>query len=179
MGPQGPQGATGATGPQGPEGPQGQTGLTGATGGIGPRGSVGAIGPKGDPGAPGTPGTAGLKGDNGDPGDTGPKGDTGASGSNGADSPLIPYVTVDTGKINGLDGPHIIFGKEGTGVNVHVRDGSGGTDGAVNGLGNLIVGYNEDSGDTRSGSHNLVVGQGRGSSSRTDPGFGGRINRVG
>jgi hypothetical protein len=47
-----------------------------------------------------------------------------------------------------------------TGVNVHVRSGSGSTDGTINGLGNLIIGYNEDAGDdaTRTGSHNLVVG---------------------
>jgi hypothetical protein len=47
-----------------------------------------------------------------------------------------------------------------TGCNVHIRDGSGDTDGDVNGLGNLIVGYNElrGSGDDRSGSHNIVVG---------------------
>ncbi len=47
-----------------------------------------------------------------------------------------------------------------TGVNVHVRDGTGNTDGTVNGLGNLIIGYNEDNGNdaTRTGSHNLVVG---------------------
>jgi len=53
-------------------------------------------------------------------------------------------------------GDDVVF----TGVNVHVRDGSGNTDGAVNGLGNLIVGYNEDVGDdaVRSGSHNLIVG---------------------
>ena len=47
-----------------------------------------------------------------------------------------------------------------TGVNVHVRDGSGDTDGTVNGLGNLIVGYNENrtSGSIKTGSHNLIVG---------------------
>ena len=45
------------------------------------------------------------------------------------------------------------------GVNLHVRSGSGATDGSVNGAGNLIVGYNEfDEFDDRSGSHNLVVG---------------------
>ena len=45
-------------------------------------------------------------------------------------------------------------------VNVHIRSGSGATDGAVNGRGNLIVGYNEDAGSDayRAGSHNLVVG---------------------
>ncbi len=46
------------------------------------------------------------------------------------------------------------------GVNVQVVDGSGDTDGDVNGVGNLIVGYNEDSStaEVRSGSHNLIIG---------------------
>jgi hypothetical protein len=46
------------------------------------------------------------------------------------------------------------------GVNVHVRNGSGSTD-STNGLGNLIVGYNErrnDGTDNRNGSHMLVLG---------------------
>lgn len=45
-----------------------------------------------------------------------------------------------------------------SGVNVQVVSGSGETFGAVNGRGNLIVGYNENAGDVRTGSHNLVVG---------------------
>ena len=47
-----------------------------------------------------------------------------------------------------------------SGVNVHIVDGSGTTGDDVNGLGNLIVGYNElrGSGDDRTGSHNIVVG---------------------
>ena len=47
-----------------------------------------------------------------------------------------------------------------TDVNVNIRSGSGFTDGAVNGRGNLIVGYNElrGSGDIRTGSHNIIVG---------------------
>lgn len=49
-----------------------------------------------------------------------------------------------------------------SGVNVQVVNGSGSTDGAVNGLGNLIVGYNELRGaggtNVRIGSHNLIVG---------------------
>jgi len=46
------------------------------------------------------------------------------------------------------------------GVNVHITNGSGTTSGTVNGLGNLIVGYNETRGaeDDRSGSHNIIVG---------------------
>ncbi|HVK06471.1 MAG TPA: hypothetical protein VM490_23570 [Armatimonadaceae bacterium] len=61
-----------------------------------------------------------------------------------------------------------------TGTNVHVRSGQGATNGRPdapldpaagesNGLGNLIVGYNETDGfygDERGGSHNLVVGIG-------------------
>ncbi len=46
------------------------------------------------------------------------------------------------------------------GVNLHVNNGTGQAD-LVNGLGNLIVGYNlprGDGSDWRSGSHNLVVG---------------------
>lgn len=48
-----------------------------------------------------------------------------------------------------------------SGVNVQVVDGSGDTEGDVNGKGNLIIGYNEFdqfSGIARNGSHNLIVG---------------------
>ena len=46
-----------------------------------------------------------------------------------------------------------------TGVNVRIVNGTGTTDGTTNGLGNLIVGYNEiRGGDNRTGSHNIVVG---------------------
>ena len=44
-----------------------------------------------------------------------------------------------------------------TGVNVHVRNGSGDTY-TANSLGNVIVGYNENA-LSRAGSHNLVVGK--------------------
>lgn len=45
-------------------------------------------------------------------------------------------------------------------VNVHIRSGSGSTTGAVNGRGNLVVGYDEarTSGSAKTGSHNLVLG---------------------
>jgi hypothetical protein len=48
-----------------------------------------------------------------------------------------------------------------TGANLHIRSGSGSTGGTINGLGNLIVGYNEAraSGSVRTGSHNLIVGR--------------------
>jgi flagellar capping protein FliD len=72
---------------------------------------------------------------------------------------LGPYVSVDSGVENGLKGPHVIF----SGVNVHILSGSGATVDKT-GLGNLVVGYDEDSLDSstidgnRSGSHDLVVG---------------------
>jgi hypothetical protein len=54
------------------------------------------------------------------------------------------------------DGDNVVFDK----CNVYIRSGSGQTDGAVNGLGNLIIGYNESTGENlkRTGSHNLVIG---------------------
>jgi len=49
------------------------------------------------------------------------------------------------------------------GANVQIVSGSGTTDSAVDGTGNLIVGYNElrlaPAPNDRSGSHNLVVGK--------------------
>lgn len=47
-----------------------------------------------------------------------------------------------------------------TGANLHVENGSGTTAGEPNGLGNVIIGYNEarDTDSRRTGSHNLVIG---------------------
>jgi len=74
---------------------------------------------------------------------------------------LGKYVKIDTNSISGVNGPHILI----TGANVHVRSGSGATDNNVApfaGLGNLIIGYNENTTPTptlvRTGSHNLVGG---------------------
>jgi hypothetical protein len=53
------------------------------------------------------------------------------------------------------EGNDVIF----EGCNVHIRSGAGYTGAPVNGLGNLVVGYNEAfPDDDRTGSHNLVVG---------------------
>ena len=49
------------------------------------------------------------------------------------------------------------------GANFHVRSGAG-TTASTNGLGNLIVGYNEGGG-ARTGSHNIVLGRDLGFSS--------------
>jgi hypothetical protein len=72
---------------------------------------------------------------------------------------LAKYVKVDAKDINGLKGPHVIFHH----ANVHVESGYGTTfeAGGLTGLGNLIVGYNEEAtvgSRVGSGSHNLVVG---------------------
>lgn len=75
---------------------------------------------------------------------------------------LTQFQIVVAGEINGLAGPHLIF----EGVNLHIESGSGFTDdgGSPSGLGNLVVGYNEEppalvAGD-RDGSHNIVLGPG-------------------
>lgn len=53
------------------------------------------------------------------------------------------------------DGTHVYV----TGANLYIQSGDGSTSGAVNGLGNLIVGYDEDDGgNDKSGSHNLILG---------------------
>jgi hypothetical protein len=90
---------------------------------------------------------------------------------------LGPFVNVDPNPEVGVIGPNIIF----SGANIHILSGSGRTDdnGNATGLGNLIIGYDEDPfglpnvpgfghppgapplkpGD-RGGSHNLVIGSG-------------------
>jgi len=45
-----------------------------------------------------------------------------------------------------------------TGQNLQVVSGAGATYSPTNGTGNIIIGYNEDDDDDRSGSHNLVIG---------------------
>lgn len=79
----------------------------------------------------------------------------------GNESALAPFVHVEQGEVAGVRGPNIIL----RGANVWVQSGSGATDddGTLTGLGNLIVGYDGSSwagNGNRSGSHNLVVGDG-------------------
>ncbi len=64
---------------------------------------------------------------------------------------LLDYLSVDTATDS------VVF----DGANVHIQSGAGSTNATVNGLGNLFVGYNEDSGAgfDRTGSHNLIVGR--------------------
>ena len=109
---------------------------------------------------------------------------------------LAPFVSVDPNPAVGVIGPNIIF----SGANIHIRSGSGSTDDGGNprGLGNLIIGYDEDpknplTGDSslglptimqtsgfpsplnpgdRGGSHNLVIG---GGNRFTQTAFGGFV----
>ena len=107
----------------------------------------------------------------------------GGGTTNPALTELAKYVKVDPGTINGLKGPHVIFHH----ANVHVESGSGvvpeyeilangsvrARPNALNGLGNLIVGYNDATvpqGYVNSASHNLVVG-----SSHTFTSLGGAV----
>lgn len=62
---------------------------------------------------------------------------------------LLSYLSVDTST------DAVTF----SGANVLIQSGVGSTAGAVNGTGNLIVGYDEG-GSNKTGSHNLVVGPG-------------------
>jgi len=108
----------------------------------------GAVGPRGDKGDPGPKGDMGAPGPKGDPGPQGPPGTN-----------FLPCAS--------QVGTEVFF----TGCNVNIRSGSGSTDGAVNGLGNLIVGYNANTGaHDRSGSHNVVVGD-----EHTYSSFGGLV----
>jgi hypothetical protein len=83
---------------------------------------------------------------------------TSPAGGGGGVPGLEKYLFIETGDKNGLAGPHIVF----RGVNVHVQNGQNSTV-VKNGLGNLIIGYDESPsggvGVNRTGSHNLVGGQ--------------------
>jgi uncharacterized coiled-coil protein SlyX len=76
---------------------------------------------------------------------------------------LKEYVRLVPGTMQGVRGPNLIF----EGVNVHIRNKRSSTT-TVDGLGNLIIGYNEIGDEAglfypppiRSGSHNLIVGSG-------------------
>ncbi len=64
---------------------------------------------------------------------------------------------------NGTYGPFTVTGTDVylTGYNLHIQSGAGTTNATPNGLGNLIVGYNATrggSGDRRTGSHNIILG---------------------
>jgi hypothetical protein len=80
-------------------------------------------------------------------------GGTGAAPSCGAGTTAVLAPTFVASGVGGL--PTVEF----SGVNVQIVSGSGSTSGAVNGKGNLVVGYAENANAfARTGSNNLVVG---------------------
>jgi hypothetical protein len=126
-------------------------------------------------------GAAGVPGPQGEPGPEGPAGPTGPQGPQGLPGAAAPDQTAAiaalSARVAALEtllagvtrsGNDIVI----DGANLHIRSGSGATGGAVNGLGNLVIGYNESrgEGDIRSGSHNLVIGSQQNYSS-----FGGLV----
>jgi hypothetical protein len=67
---------------------------------------------------------------------------------------ILPHITFSSSGVGGK--PTIKF----TGVNLQVVSGSGATNGAVNGVGNLVLGYDENpAGRAQTGSHDLILGQ--------------------
>jgi hypothetical protein len=83
-------------------------------------------------------------------------GDLNTKVDNGVVPDLKKYVSVNTNDMNGVKGPNLVF----RGVNVHVQSGAGATADTTSGLGNLVVGYNEQASpdQVRLGAHNLVGG---------------------
>jgi hypothetical protein len=137
----------------------------GLTGPAGPAGPSGARGPAGFPGPPGPQGLPGT------PADPGIESQVAALAARlDAIEPRVGPMSLED------DGMVVRF----TGVNVQIVSGSGATDGATNGLGNLIVGYDEQR-DTdnerplavRTGSHNVVVGP-----AHQYVGFGGLVSGI-
>lgn len=124
-------------------GPQGDPGEAGTQGPAGPIGPQGPAGPIGLTGATGPMGPAGPQGPQGDPGDPG----------------IEPTVA---DKVTALMDVLSYSANTWTfeGVNVKIVSGAGYTSATPNGLGNLIIGYNEASSrtDMCTGSHNLIVG---------------------
>ena len=120
--------------------------------------TIGSIGARGEPGPAGATGA------------TGPQGPPGPPGAPGADHSAViavmqEVITGLSARVKALE--TLLAGVSRSeadiiieGANLHIRSGSGATAGPVNGLGNLIVGYNElrGDGDNRSGSHNIIVG---------------------
>jgi hypothetical protein len=106
----------------------------------------------------GKEGKPGPTGEAGQQGETGPEGKTGAEGFTSAEAEtlksILPYVKYVASGVGGK--PTIQF----SGVNVQVVSGADKTSAAVNGEGNLVVGYDENPGKhEQTGSHNLILGE--------------------
>jgi hypothetical protein len=132
--------------------------------------TIGAAGPQGAPGPKGDPGPQGIPGPQGPPGPDVTAQIAALQTQVAALSAQVSAVSTQaqalTTRVVSLEAKLARVTASGddiyiTGANLHVRSGTGSTEGPVNGLGNLVIGYNEVRGggaDNRSGSHNLVVG---------------------
>lgn len=142
-GPQGPAGPRGLAGATGSPGPRGPVGLPGLMGGDGPVGPAGPAGPKGEPGEDGSASEIALLQEQ-------------VTALETLVSQQFEAMQILLGCIHpDSDSLDIVF----DGCNVHIRNGAELSD-STNSLGNLIIGYDEDSGggNSRIGSHNLVIG---------------------
>jgi Collagen triple helix repeat (20 copies) len=135
------------------EGKEGKEGKPGAAGKQGAEGKAGNAGAKGEPGEAGKP-TPGAEGKEGPEGKPGPEGKTGLSPSEVALlKNILPHIQFTASGIGKK--PTVQF----SGVNVQVVSGSGKTGASVNGMGNLVIGYDENASLNQTGSHNLVLGE--------------------
>jgi hypothetical protein len=117
-------------------------------------------------------GNRGPEGKRGAAGKTGPAGKPGPEGKNTFSATeiatikgVLPFIKVLEKGVGGK--PTIVF----SGVNVQVVSGAGKTNAAVNGLGNLVIGYDENEGKhSQTGSHDLILGE-----EQTFTSFGGIV----
>jgi hypothetical protein len=117
------------------------------------------LGAEGAEGNAGAQGNAGAEGKQGPEGKTGPEGKLGLTGGELETlKSILPHMAYLASGIGGE--PTVRF----FGVNVQIVNGAGST-ADVNGEGNLVIGYDENTGEHRggpgvqTGSHNLILGE--------------------
>ncbi len=119
------------------------------------KGAEGKPGPEGQPGPEGKQGAPGKEGPEGKQGPEGPEGKNALATSELALlKSILPFIHYVAKGI--ADKPTVQF----SGVNVQVLSGAGSTNAAVNGEGNLVIGYDENSeSHEQTGSNDLVLGE--------------------
>jgi len=123
---------------------------------------------------PGTPGKEGPAGKEGAAGKEGKEGKSLSVLSEAEQTRLKSILAATNYLPSGIDGkPTIQF----SGVNVQVVSGAGSEEATVNGLGNVIVGYDENPG-AQTGSNNIVIGSANQSYSSFGAILGGEDNIV-
>lgn len=121
---------------------------------LGGEGRRGAEGKRGPEGKRGLEGKRPLEGKN-----------TFSEGEVATIKGILPFIKAIEKGVGGK--PTIVF----SGVNVQVVSGAGKTNAAVNGLGNLVIGYDENEGKhAQTGSHDLILGE-----EQTFTSFGGIV----